>query len=114
MQPPFQLALVTGSTGWLGKRLVHLLGSPDADHGISLELPATRRLRCLVLPGEDCSELRAIGPNVSVMAGDLRNPVDCARFVEGAQGSYLFHTAGVIHPRRVRDFYRTNVDGVRN
>jgi nucleoside-diphosphate-sugar epimerase len=48
------------------------------------------------------------------VAGDLRNLADCKRFVNGARGGYLFHTAGVIHPTRVKDFYRTNVDGIRN
>src|SRR5436190_16075355 len=76
--------LVTGPDGWLGARLV--------------------------------ASLRESYPGVEVrgMRGDLRNTADCARFVSGAADALLFHTAGVIHPRRVREFYDVNVQGVKN
>ena len=76
--------LVTGPDGWLGARLV--------------------------------ASLRESYPGVEVrgMWGDLRNTADCARFVSGAPDALLFHTAGVIHPRRVREFYDVNVQGVKN
>ena len=56
--------------------------------------------------------MRQIG--AAVIRGDLRNPSDCAAFCEGAKGAVLIHTAGVIHPRRVKEFYEVNVEGVRN
>ncbi len=76
--------LVTGSDGWLGSRLVESLRAEN--------------------PG---AEIRG-------MTGDLRNPADCATFVSGARDATLFHTAGVIHPSRVREFYDVNVQGARN
>lgn len=114
MPTPLRLALVTGSTGWLGKRFARLLALRAFDHDALRDLPSDLRLRCLVLPGESTSELTAMGTHVEVMTGDVRNPADCERFVEGAAGAYLFHTAGIIHPRRVQDFYRINVDGTLN
>jgi len=48
------------------------------------------------------------------MTGDLRTPADCDAFCRDAEASTLFHTAGVIHPRRVREFYDINVDGAKN
>jgi nucleoside-diphosphate-sugar epimerase len=51
---------------------------------------------------------------VEVASGDLRNPIDCERFCGGFEGGTLFHAAGIIHPRRVRDFYRINVSGTKN
>src|SRR5262245_31445882 len=76
--------LVTGPGGWLGSRLVE--------------------------------SLRGAYPGVEVrgMAGDLRDPADCASFVAGAGHGVLFHTAGVIHPSRVREFYDVNVQGTKN
>jgi nucleoside-diphosphate-sugar epimerase len=76
--------LVTGPDGWLGSRLVESLRG--------------------AYPG---AEVRG-------MTGDLRNPADCARFVAGAKNAVLYHTAGVIHPRRVREFYEVNVQGTKN
>lgn len=114
MQTQLQLALVTGSTGWLGKRFARLLAARDFAHDALRDLPSNLRLRCMVLPGESSAELTAMGPHVELMTGDVRNLADCARFVEDAAGAYLFHTVGIIHPKRVKDFYQINLDGTRN
>ncbi|MBV8098400.1 MAG: NAD(P)-dependent oxidoreductase [Verrucomicrobia bacterium] len=114
MQGGFELALITGSTGWLGKSFVRILATGRLEQNLPKDFPVPVRLRCLVQPGEDGAALRAMSPRIEVVEGDLRNLADCRRFVNGARGAYLFHTAGVIHPARVRDFYHTNVDGVRN
>ncbi len=108
------LVLATGATGWLGSRLVEALvrGLPGHD---ALEQPrADLRLRCLALPGQDPSELRKASDRLEIISGDVRSVADCARFCEGAKGAVLFHTAGMIHPRRVRDFYEINRDGTVN
>src|SRR5579862_1458173 len=114
MPAPINLALVTGSAGWLGKRFSRLLATREFDHDALRDLPLGLRVRCMVLPGEDDAEVRAIAPNVEVIRGDVRNSQDCAAFCEGASGAYLFHTAGIIHPNRVEDFYRINVEGTKN
>jgi nucleoside-diphosphate-sugar epimerase len=49
-----------------------------------------------------------------VVTGDIRNPQDCIKFGAGSQGAVLFHTAGVIHPRRVKEYYQVNVEGTEN
>ncbi len=104
--------LITGANGWLGKRLARVIARRDVDAGVLSHLPPDPSLRCLILPGEKPEELRQIG--AEVMGGDIRKASDCASFCDGAKGSVLVHTAGVIHPRRVRDFYEINVDGTRN
>ncbi len=104
--------LITGANGWLGKRLAGLIARREIDAGILSMLPPDPSLRCLILPGEKPGELRAIG--AQAISGDIRNPSDCAAFCEGAKGAVLIHTAGVIHPRRVKDFYDINVGGTRN
>jgi nucleoside-diphosphate-sugar epimerase len=94
--------LVTGANGWLGSRLVEsLLRQPDA----------VSRIRCLILPGQDATALKKISDRMEIISGDLRNAADCERFCAGAQNAVLFHTAGMIHPRRVREFYEINRDG---
>ncbi|MCX7886380.1 MAG: NAD(P)-dependent oxidoreductase [Verrucomicrobiae bacterium] len=76
--------LVTGADGWLGSRFCEIFSS------------------------------RFPSVPIRTFQGDLRNPADCRRFCEGARGATLFHTAGVIHPRRVREFYEVNVGGTVN
>ncbi len=109
-----QLVLLTGAAGWLGSRLVESLvrGLPDHDE---LKSPAASlRIRALLLPGQDAAALRKVSGQVDIVFGDLRNAADCARFCAEAKGAMLFHTAGIIHPRRVREFYEINRDGTTN
>jgi nucleoside-diphosphate-sugar epimerase len=114
MEFPTNVVLVTGAQGWLGTGLVNALirGLPDCP---SLHDPqADLNVRVLLLPGQDGSSLKALCKRIEVVHGDIRNAADCARFCAGAQGAVLFHTAGVIHPRRVREYYEINVDGAKN
>ena len=45
-----ELVLVTGATGWLGSRLVEVLGHGLANCEPLAEHDAKLRIRCLVLP----------------------------------------------------------------
>ena len=101
MQAP---VLMTGATGWLGKRLLQVLcgGLPDL-----LETPEDREIRCLVPPGEGVTSIESASrqARVRVWRGDVRDPSSLAGLFAGAEGGTLYHCAGLIHPRwRTRDF----------
>jgi nucleoside-diphosphate-sugar epimerase len=104
--------LITGANGWLGKRLAGSILRRELDGGVLSHMPADIALRCLILPQENSDELRKIG--AEVVAGDIRKAADCNTFCEGAKDGVLIHTAGVIHPGRVKDFYEINVTGTEN
>lgn len=103
--------LVTGATGWLGLNLVHALAHGLADVDRLKRPQPGLKIRCLVLPGAETSRLEAVSDRVEVVPGDVRSLKDCRRFCAGAAGAVLFHTAGIIHPKRVSEFYRVNVQG---
>ncbi|HEX5219417.1 MAG TPA: NAD(P)-dependent oxidoreductase [Verrucomicrobiae bacterium] len=108
------LVLVTGAAGWLGSRLVESLvrGLPGND---ALKTPAPDlRIRCLLLPGQDAAPLRKLSNRIEIVTGDIRNAADCARLCTDAKGAILFHTAGIIHPRRVAEFYAINLHGTKH
>ena len=109
-----KLVLVTGAAGWLGSRLVESLvhGLPEHDE---LKSPATDlRIRVLLLPCQDATPFAKLSQQIEVVTGDVRDPGDCAKFCANATGAVLFHTAGIIHPKNVSEFYATNRDGTTN
>jgi nucleoside-diphosphate-sugar epimerase len=71
-------------------------------------MPRDLHVRALALPGQKPST------TAEVLTGDLRSPADCAQLCDGARGAVLFHTAGIIHPQRVRDLYDINLTGTTN
>jgi nucleoside-diphosphate-sugar epimerase len=108
------LVLITGAAGWLGSRLVESLvrGLPEHEE---LKTPATDlRIRILLLPGQDAAPFKKISDRIEVVTGDIRNTDDCAKFCAEAKGAILFHTAGIIHPKNVSEFYAINRDGTTN
>ena len=108
------LVLVTGATGWLGSRLVESLVRGLPEHEALREPQRDLRIRVLLLPGQNATALRKLSDRVEIVTGDLRNVEDCVRFSAGAKDATLFHTAGIIHPRCVSEFYRINRDGTVN
>lgn len=103
----FPSVLVTGGTGWLGKRVIAALNGRLSDP----TFPRIRadRIRCLVAPGEDNKEIEALG--TETVTGDIRDAEAVRSFVSGAPGALLIHLAGTIHPKRVRDFESVNTEG---
>lgn len=102
-----ELTVVTGAGGWLGQTLVHRLASPSTGAG--------RAVRALVQRDDAvAAELRTL-PGVEVVAGDITEPADVDRLLAGgANSTDVIHTAGVIHPKRVAQFFEINTEGTRN
>ncbi len=99
--------LLTGASGWLGRRLARAItrGLPE------LAPLDARELRCLVTTDADAAIVREAAPDARCVRGDLREPAALEPLFAGAAGAVVFHCAGVIHPRRVRDFHAINADG---
>jgi nucleoside-diphosphate-sugar epimerase len=102
----YEKVAVTGAPGWLGTHLVKALV-----HGGRfgpLELEGTK-VRCIVEPNADVTELNALGEAVEVVYADLRNADAVAGVCDGVDA--VVHAAGIIHPKRIRELYQVNVDG---
>lgn len=107
-------AIVTGYPGWLGNRLVHFLHQAHPDFPDDREQPRFGRVRALVLPGTDPDPITSRFPELEVVPGDVRDPAAVGRLFAGVEGATVFHLAGIIHPRRVRELYEVNTQGTRH
>ena len=90
------LVLLTGASGWLGRAMLHAMtcGLPETN---ALCTPAAGvKLRILVQPGEDASQLASLSPQIEVVVGDVRAAADCRRFSAGARCSIV--SRGGDHP----------------
>lgn len=100
--------IVTGAAGWLGTALMHALtadGSTWRRDGI---------IRPLVTNRVEADALRALGPGIEPVIGDLTDPRTLTPLVSGLTGDVdVLHTAGIIHPGRIADFEAVNVGGTR-
>src|SRR5437868_2543402 len=100
--------LVTGASGWLGRRVVRALLRGHAQMGAVGG--GGRRVRMLVAPGEDVGDLIALG--AEAVRGDIRDPASARALTANAQGATLLQLAGVIHPAGgVKDFMAVNYGG---
>ena len=108
------LVLITGANGWLGRNLVEILINGDPDCGIIKDPKKGLKIKCLILPGEDGYFLNSLSKNIEIVQGDLCRLDDCKNFVKDAESSIIFHTAGIIHPKRINEFFNINVRGTNN
>lgn len=90
--------LVTGSPGWLGNRLVEELSKNKKN-----------KIRCLVLKDQNIDFLKKLG--VEIIEGDLTKKETLFSTVKNID--LIFHCAGLIHPKRIKDLYDVNCLGTK-
>ncbi len=100
--------VVTGAAGWLGRALTHRL----------LLDPQRARLRLLAHSTAEAASLKDfVGERdgVEIIIGDIAKADTAARVMHGVGADAdVVHTAGIIHPKSVRQFYAINTEGTRH
>jgi len=94
---------VTGAAGWLGQNLLHSLAVS----------PVAENVRGLAFSEQERARIRSANPDVETVVGDLRKEATVRALCESMRDGVIIHTAGLIHPQRIRDLYEVNVDGTR-
>jgi len=109
----YPLVLVTGATGWLGKRVVQALTIGGVETGLGERFYA-QTIRCLVPDDEPATSLDDFG--AEIIRGSITNSADLTNFFKNSEGSLLIHLAGVIHPPsfKTNTWKAINVDGTEN
>jgi nucleoside-diphosphate-sugar epimerase len=100
--------LVTGAPGWLGSSLVEAIAKGFRSGPVDQR---PEPVRTISLPGSDTRSLSAAG-DVQIVSADLRDRRLPDGIFEGIDT--VFHCAGIVHAKRIKDLYSVNVDATRN
>jgi nucleoside-diphosphate-sugar epimerase len=91
--------LVTGGNGWLGKRVLLTIRQNLSPH---------TKVTCLIPEGDETAWLTQ--NDIVPIYGDIRDLRACKSLLTEAKDAILIHLAGVIHPKRMRDFREINTE----
>lgn len=102
--------LLTGVPGWLGGRFLEILVKGFEDEGPVNDW----QIRCLILPGIDTSSINELNgiKKVEKTTGDVTKADTLKEAVKDID--IVFHIAGVIHPKKVRELFEINTQGTEN
>ncbi len=107
MKFDFEDVFITGANGWLGRQIVEGLINIDPDVLI-FKKSKTIKINCLINLNESNQFLNSYGSHIKISEGDLRNYKTINDFIYSSNKSILIHTAGIIHPKKIKDFYDIN------
>jgi nucleoside-diphosphate-sugar epimerase len=96
--------VVTGGGGWFGRSFLASLADQP------LDLPIDE-VRVLVHMPSDVALVESALPSAKVYVGDVRSDADVAQLYAGLEATHLVHSAAVIHPEKVDDFFSINAGG---
>ena len=114
MKFDYKKVYITGSNGWLGRQLTKSFFIDDKD-SIIFEKHQDLMINCFILKGEEDSFFSALSSNINTFKGDISSQLSCKDFLQDATSEdILIHTAGLIHPKSTKDFFRINVQGTLN
>ena len=103
--------IITGANGWLGHGLMQALF--EGVCGID-KIGIDEKVRILLLPNESNKDFIKYGSRVEAVYGNLQNKEDCKKLFKDTKNVILYHLAGIIHPKRIKEFYDVNLNGTKN
>lgn len=102
--------LVTGIPGWLGNRFIEILVKGFDKCGPINDW----KIRCLVQKDADISIIKEFSKlkRIECIDGDITKIDSITKAVKDVD--LVYHLAGIIHPKKVKQFYEVNSQGTEN
>ncbi|MCI4410688.1 MAG: NAD(P)-dependent oxidoreductase, partial [Thiotrichales bacterium] len=107
--------ILTGANGWLGKGIFSALLGVDKNYAVNVSDQINYPIRVVIGPSDTEDFFKTISSDlVKIYKADIRDMEQLRSVFEEANEGVLLHTAGVIHPKRIQDFYDVNEFGTKN
>lgn len=103
---PKDVLLITGFPGWLSNRMVDIM--INGDHFGKNKIK--RKIRLLAHRSHNFDI--HLPPDFEIIYGDINDKESLDKALQGVKTVY--HIAGVIYPKKIRQFYQVNYEGTRN
>ena len=101
---------VTGANGWLGLNILKsVLSGKAVKWGLNDD-----EITAFILSGTSKKQIINISSKIKIIEGDILNKNSIESFLHDCNDGILIHTIGIIHPNRISDFYKINIDGTQN
>lgn len=101
---------ITGANGWLGLNLIDaIVSGRTAKWGLKKD-----KIKAFILNGTSKEKILGIAKDINIVEGNLSNRDDLDQFLSLSSDSLVFHTAGIIHPKKVSELFYINRDGTKN
>jgi nucleoside-diphosphate-sugar epimerase len=98
--------LITGASGWLGKRVIRMILAEE--NFFKNYLGENFIIKCFIKKNEN---FILNNQRILIFNGDLKNNIDICKFFEKERNYIFIHLAGVIHPKFfTKDFWDINVN----
>ena len=107
MKFEFKEVFITGSNGWLGRQIVNSLITNDPDV-LDMKIEKSIKINCLINENETTEFFKKYYDKINIFRGDLRSSITIENFISETKKGLLIHAAGVIHPKKIKDFYDIN------
>jgi nucleoside-diphosphate-sugar epimerase len=104
------MIFITGANGWLGLNLIKSIVNGHSEKwGLK-----TKEITAIIKEGTSRTEINKISQTVKIVHGDVSSPESINDIFKNAKDSIVIHTAAIIHPKKVSEFYQVNYQGTKN
>ena len=101
--------IITGVTGWLGYHFLEsLIKGTISIPKLNLN---DHQLTCLVEPGSETTKIQQLSSKIDIIEGDISKLDTAQQLLKNKKDACVIHIAGVIHPKKITDFYTINLKG---
>jgi len=106
--------LITGASGWLGINLLNTFLKGIDLYPETHNLSENTSINVFIPRSEHEKIFSLFGDKINYYYGDITNKEDCKNFLSNFKNGTIFHLVGIIHPKRISDLYKINLQGTKN